>query len=989
MRLALKSQSGFTAIIATLMLLNMIVIGALSVSTVMTMQTRQRMTLAEVNGLQNVAGSALIVMESALIRRLWNPPPDAECFMKLDTSVSGSTQTGASWTVRAVFDPDTRIYSLESTATKGGRSATVIKKIRTTDLGENLLVVRRAEGISGASGIQTTEMVLRGGRDPKRPAALIAGDRKVILGGRTYLAPYSHGNLVQSGFSSDCPSCTDYRDYNLIIQGSRLNFSGGLAYQREPFSEPDVGVITPPGVFPENYRAYEPSASEFTFSNLLNGWVSGFPNLYDSNRSPRYRLPRKTGRAVFFANQTQAESFANSLRTGTTPVLPREEILQKTFPIALGGAGTSGVRSVPYLATVDDGNYWKAQDQWFQASYPYLTGYMGMAPFQSRTNGTPKQVTLNCFAPPPAYGCSDSERFAKGFENWVRDAGLTGVVSTGDITQDQLVDIPLLSRDALDSLREDAVQCGRVVTPSNTYQDCPIWSEEFVQQLLRSDTVATAPLGTLPDASLFSLLSSNCSQVSRLDFNSIGFNNFDASKYQDPSYQKRSLRRVIYSETEVEFAQTSDTGLWSSLTDSSIRQNIPIWYVNPKRKTTTLKGFQANKNPPSAAEPVRSVSFNKDVSGAGTPRAPLNLVFVVISPVHLLSEQYVPLDSARFVERFSVTRRSGYSWNSSILPSQVYSMLSPKIYMQLDSDRWEDDAFAFGLRDFEVNNLAMITNSRYSDSQPLDVLSLVEGGQPTPPNVSFQPGLRATDSAGNILTIPSRTISGGRRGVFSEYLVLRGFWSLPFSFANQSLFYECGFQTGVTASNVFFAPNQETPSSSATVSAVNYASVYANYTETAPSSGRNAGHPAANSKFFAESGGNRLLRYSFVPDVFRKQRFEFGLSDERLTRSQIRYSGIVYKIPFEFIEGLDGVLHVPMTLVGGDIRNRYHRPAVSSGGEPCENLAGVAGLSFSGLIPLNLGDSEFVMESPGSPALRNLGNIGGNSLPIQAHVGGP
>ncbi|WP_232468928.1 hypothetical protein [Bdellovibrio bacteriovorus] len=64
--------------------------------------------------LNEVTTSAFAVMEAALQRRMWEPPPDNACLKSEDFNVEGELAGGMKWKVSAKYNFTTKNYELIS-----------------------------------------------------------------------------------------------------------------------------------------------------------------------------------------------------------------------------------------------------------------------------------------------------------------------------------------------------------------------------------------------------------------------------------------------------------------------------------------------------------------------------------------------------------------------------------------------------------------------------------------------------------------------------------------------------------------------------------------------------------------------------------------------------------------------------------------------------------------------------------------------------------
>lgn len=65
--------------------------------------------------LDEATSSSFAVMEAALSRRMWEPPPDSDCLKSQKFSVSGKLPNGVSWSVDTVFNFTTKNYEMTAT----------------------------------------------------------------------------------------------------------------------------------------------------------------------------------------------------------------------------------------------------------------------------------------------------------------------------------------------------------------------------------------------------------------------------------------------------------------------------------------------------------------------------------------------------------------------------------------------------------------------------------------------------------------------------------------------------------------------------------------------------------------------------------------------------------------------------------------------------------------------------------------------------------
>lgn len=645
----LRKPRGFALLVIPFLILTVTNI-SLFAMTFFIQKQRERSKIEKASSvLEETTISNFVILEAALRRRMWEPPPDANCLRAETFRAYGTTAQGIEWEVTGTFDPKLRAYELFATGKFAKRQVKFKKQIKVMDTSDYLLVSTNSSTLS-----------LYRGPDPKRTAGLIAGDRQIIVNGPIEVRNVKNGlNYAKDWNMTRGTKYPD--DYGLIIQAERINALGGIRYTEDANS------------FPDNIQKDAiPTADQLSIETMIAPYIT----------IPTYSTPGPNGRkfhasssyapAVITRDKNLALAIKNDVEKGTT-VIPESTAMKNAYPIALFDGGST----FPYQANsaVDDGTYLGDTQRWLQLNYSY-----SVAKKVSNVNPTClSQVRSESGAPiSNRKMCSYSKDFPKGFAAWRTDADLDGVLLTGGDTQ--TMNISKIDWDNLDSLKEDALACGAVIssTSLSDYEDCPVWDFSTLRSYELTGDVS-------------------CPLVRKVNINTINFNNFDATQYTNDALADRLLRRVIYSEYPIEIFQDSDQGLRTTFADPTARNRLAIWTVG--EDLINLRGFQKDKTPAKDdATPVaKEVSFNKDVSNTAStdPLPPLNLVFLTPEKIHLLTEDYKPMTKAHMLEAYPV----------------VSGKIEPKLPNIVDYTRYEDDAFKYGLRDFYLNNVAIISNS--------------------------------------------------------------------------------------------------------------------------------------------------------------------------------------------------------------------------------------------------------------------------------------
>lgn len=396
--------------------------------------------------LDETTSSAFAVMETALERRLWEPPPDSNCLRSENMEVSGSTPDDVSWKVTAKFNFTTKNFEMTATGEYKNLTSTFKKKIKVMDVSDYLLL-----------STNTEDVYLQRLYNLTAPTALIARDRRIYTRGALNMGSAINRNdpkMDFGGYPANWPG-----DWGTIVQGDRMQFGGGIFYT--PYSVPM------PNPHSSNIETLVAPFADGTYASQWGG-----------------------GSTVFTKDVTKATQLQTMVETSATGPLTKASLANEVYPIAL----FNGTPPLKAWTATDNGTYFNDPDR--ESIFTYA--YAGASSYGIRINAT-------CFSKTTAFAdkkyCSHSEHFPKAFNAWRTNAGLDGYLFTEDAVA---VPAPTIGWDNLKSLEEDARTCGAVVsTPINPYVDCPVWDTEFINKYAGGDTsgcqsISKINLDTIP-----------------------------------------------------------------------------------------------------------------------------------------------------------------------------------------------------------------------------------------------------------------------------------------------------------------------------------------------------------------------------------------------------------------------------------------------------------------------------------------------------------
>ena len=86
------------------------------------------------------AQSAFVILESAMARRLWSPPPDDECMIDEEFLVQGKLDNGATYEVSARYIIDSKTLEMVSTAKYKDYESKFLKNLKIYDVSDYLVL---------------------------------------------------------------------------------------------------------------------------------------------------------------------------------------------------------------------------------------------------------------------------------------------------------------------------------------------------------------------------------------------------------------------------------------------------------------------------------------------------------------------------------------------------------------------------------------------------------------------------------------------------------------------------------------------------------------------------------------------------------------------------------------------------------------------------------------------------------------------------------
>ncbi|OFZ25347.1 MAG: hypothetical protein A2381_19275 [Bdellovibrionales bacterium RIFOXYB1_FULL_37_110] len=462
------------------------------------------------------AQSAFVLMEAALERRLWEIPPDKDCKKQLKFSLNGSTDTDASYEVKAQYLPVSKLLVMNSVGSFKDTTVYFEKNLIIGDVTDYLVWSRaQSQTMIDTSPYATHQIAKVVGKHRK-----IYFEGPVQLAGSTYRAGYPP---LESRTFSDFAPMKNPDELKIVMQSERMIFQKGLSYGGMMHPKPD---------------------STDVLGNLNQ------PNFYNlfTTTAPENSYRQHTSGGTFITNDfSEAQDIINKFDTNT-PI--NMNLLKKHFyPRAL----FCGTPPLNAETGVDDGCYTDDPDKWLFWDY----NYGGLANFGMRAD-------FGCFAPnSTTKRCSDSSSFPKGFTNWRTNSGLQSSLFTTDV---EIPDAPTINWDNMEAFKEDASACGLVIDDLSGFdavnQDCEIDRVSTITKYISGDPNPCTKIHQLNLENLATKLK-----------------NFDVNTYLNTP-DKELARRVIYASVPLEIVQTDQNGLASDILSTTIREKLALWMVS-------------------------------------------------------------------------------------------------------------------------------------------------------------------------------------------------------------------------------------------------------------------------------------------------------------------------------------------------------------------------------------------------------------------------
>lgn len=503
------------------------------------------------------AQSSFVLLETALARRLWSPPPDKDCMIQEEFSVKGALENGATYQVDGKYIKESKTLEMTSVAHYKGVESRYQKNLKIYDVADYLILSKKTEDTIISSPRYSTTL----------PTSLIARERKVYFDGGVRFQSMSHRPHDSDPDKNKTYPMINPGEINIILQAERLIFKGGLRYDHLTSPTPA------PGSYPKFYN---------DFKHITNDYFA-------ESTGPTYFWQWGGGGAFITNNFQQAKEVDERMRQGSS--VNHNLIMKHFYPTAL----FTGIKPLNATYAQDTGSFFNDPNKWLIFTYSY--GPNGVPTFGARRNFT-------CYT--EAKGaetrfCSSSAAFPKGFNSWRKQADLKGVLFTDDFEDMQTQTI---TWDNMEALKEDAKACGIYVNESTgntsgSYTDCDLSDSRFVGNYISGK-------------------GANCSKIFRLDSEGIQgkLTNFSAAEYNNTN--DKILRRVIYSEVPLEIVQSKKNGLSTSM-NNNVRDNLPLWVVN--EDVNILKPFQPDTTSPIDERPdeFRELYFNSSPTNSLKP----------------------------------------------------------------------------------------------------------------------------------------------------------------------------------------------------------------------------------------------------------------------------------------------------------------------------------------------------------------------------------
>ena len=248
------------------------------------------------------AQSAFVLLESAMARRLWSPPPDANCMVQEEFSVKGTFVNGATYEVSARYLTESKTLEMVSSAKYKTYEAKYLKNLKIYDVTDYLILSKSKSDTTIASPQYSTTL----------PASLIARDRKVYFEGPVLFRSITHRPHDPDPDKNKTYPMLNPGEINMILQAERMIFKGGLQYTSRQ----------------------APMPSHSSYPKFYNDFKNITTDMYDSTPSGPYYLWQWGGGGAFLTGDFNLANQVNQdMRSGTAVSM---SLIRKHFyPIAL------------------------------------------------------------------------------------------------------------------------------------------------------------------------------------------------------------------------------------------------------------------------------------------------------------------------------------------------------------------------------------------------------------------------------------------------------------------------------------------------------------------------------------------------------------------------------------------------------------------------------------------------------------------------------
>ncbi|MFZ4403107.1 MAG: hypothetical protein ACOYOK_03305 [Pseudobdellovibrionaceae bacterium] len=676
----LSNEKGSGLIIVLMILVQIPILVSISAS-MMNRKTGMSAKTWDQFVLQESTKSSFLLLEAALRRRLWEPPPDAQCLRSKNFKVEGQFSNGFKFTVTGNYIPAERMILLVADGEKSGYKTQYTKYHKMYDMADYLY-------LSTSNGTDPSNDVVIGKStaDRNTPSGLIAGSRRIQIASRlrieSSIIPKTDRTFPFALGPPDTYKSYGYNDpkpvefpvgVGTIIQADKIEIPQGIYYGKAYALDP---VFTNTGPGPA--QAYPDYPADLLNSTAL---VIAQPG--------GNKLGQNIGSVAMITNDyrlalDQVEAIRSGNVTGTAT---QDNVSKYVYPWALFNQPT-----FPYFdeTAVDSGGYLNSLvSNFFFFHYRNTWGNFNQGNYTCLTTDWTYTATSRY--------CSASWSFPRGFEAWRTNAGLDNIL----LAKPEEVkpnNINKIDWDNMDAFQEDAALCGMVVDEATVLPsevDCDISDYSLLKSYVSN------PAGL------------SCPQVKKLRLQNLEtqLNNFDLSTYTSNAVEEGShLRRVIYAKTPVEIAQESSKGLWTGMTDSTVRDRFSVFIINESK--TAFRPFQPDlalpTSSPLVANPgvVRETYFNSDSTDLdpATRLTPLKMAVIMPEEIQILTPGYLYTNVNELKDMFPV----------------VTGVIKPRRHIVTDWIKQENDGFKYGVRNVKIENIALITSeqNQVADNPP-------------------------------------------------------------------------------------------------------------------------------------------------------------------------------------------------------------------------------------------------------------------------------